>query len=57
MAYRVSCGSTSFPWLVAIDVISKAEIGDCSASSADSAFVIFEGVCKDTFQKYVVEGG
>ena len=27
--------------LVNVDVTSKAEIGDCSASNADSAFVVF----------------
>ena len=28
-------------WTEAINVISKAEVGDCSASNADSAFMIF----------------
>ena len=41
----------------AIDAISKAEIGDCSASNADGAFVIFKDVCYDPFQEYVEEGG
>ena len=40
-----------------INVISKAEIGDCSASNTDSAFMIYKGVCHDPFQKYVEEGG
>ena len=35
----------------------KAEIGNCSACNADSAFMIFYGVCHDSFQKYVEEGG
>ena len=42
---------------LAIDVIRKAEIGDCSASTADSAFVIFKSICYDPFQKYFEEGG
>ena len=38
---RRSTTFTSSSALAAFDVISKAEIGGCSASSADSAFVIF----------------
>ena len=41
----------------AIDIISKAEIGDCSVFNAYSAFMIFYGVYRDPFQKYVEEGG
>ena len=41
----------------AINVISKAEVCDCSAPSADCALMIFSGVCHDPFQKYVEEGG
>ena len=43
--------------LLTIDVISKAETGDCFASNADSATVSFKGVSHDHFQKYVEEGG
>ena len=50
--HSANCASSS-----SSDVISKAEVGDCSASNADSAFMIFKGVCHDPFQKYVEEGG
>ena len=40
-----------------LNVVSKAEVGDCSASNADSAFIIFKDVCHDPFQKFVEEGG
>ena len=49
--------SVLIPLLLSFDIISKAEIGDCSSSSAEGAFVIFYRVCHDPFQKYVEEGG
>ena len=45
------------PGLLGTDLHALLPLGGCFASIADSAFVIFYGICHDPFQKYVEEDG
>ena len=45
------------PLLVSHRCHQQSEDGNCSASYADSAFMIFQGVFHDPFKKYIEEGG